>query len=157
MPDKRDDSAEHKRIVEAALFVAGKAMSVDEIARTIGVMSMGYVKRVLDELADDYESRDGALMISRTGDKYALSIKNRYVEKVSSLAGAPEISRGALRILAYVSKNEPIMQSAVVKSFGSASYDYLRELREKEFIKAKREGRTKRLETTPKFREYFGL
>jgi chromosome segregation and condensation protein ScpB len=31
----------------------------------------------------------------------------------------------------------------------------MKELLEKEFVSAKRVGRTKRIETTPKFKEYF--
>lgn len=77
--------------------------------------------------------------------------------RLTGLAGSPDISRASLRILAYISRNEPIMQSSVVKAFGSSAYVHIKELVEKEFVRALRTGRTKRIETTNKFREYFGI
>ena len=56
----------------------------------------------------------------------------------SSLAGAPEISKSSLRILAYISKNEPLMQNGIVKAFGSSTYEHIKELQEKEFIRSMR-------------------
>jgi len=80
-----------------------------------------------------------------------------YLKYVSTFAGAPDISRGALRILAYISKNEPIMQNNIVKAFGTSSYEYIKEILDKGFIKATKSGRTKKLETTEKFKEYFNF
>ena len=114
-------------------------------------------KTVMNELVSDYEARNCALVVSRIGDKYLLGVKNDYIGKVNTLAGAPDISKSSLRILAYVGKNEPVMQSALVKAFGSSIYDHVKELTEKDFVKATRVGRTKKIETTQKFREYFNL
>ncbi len=155
MPER--PSKDYKKTVEAALFVSGNAMDADQIAKTIGIASVGHVKRMLDELVREYEARDSALVIARIGDRYTLGIRPEYAENVSSLAGAPDISKGTLRTLAYISKNEPIMQSAVIKAFGSSGYQHIKELVEKEFIKTARIGRTKRIETTSRFREYFNI
>ncbi len=155
MPEQRE--TEHMRLAEAALFVSGRAMGVDEIAKVLGVASMGYVKRMMDNLMHDYEKGASALTLVNIGDKYALAVKAEYAGKVSELAGAPEISKSALRILAYIGRNEPIMQNSIVKAFGTSTYDHIKELSEKEFITAQRKGRTKRIETTQKFREYFNM
>jgi len=153
--EKRSD--EYKRIAEAALFTSGRAMSAEELGGIMGLAAVGYIKTVMNELITDYETRNCALVVSKIGDKYLLGIKNDYISKVNTLAGAPDISKSSLRILAYVGKNEPIMQSAVVKAFGSSVYDHMKELTEKDFVKATRVGRTKKIETTQKFREYFNL
>lgn len=84
-------------------------------------------------------------------------MKEPYASRVNGLAGKPDITKGSLRMLAYISKNEPVMQNSVVKAFGSSTYDHVRELIEKDFVSAKRVGRTKRLATTARFREYFNL
>ena len=157
MADQRAKDPEHKRIAEAALFVSGRALDVNELAKVLGVMSIGYVKELMEELMTDYQSGSSAFMVERLGDRYTLGIKQQYVEKVNSLAGAPDLSKGALRILAYISKNEPVMQNSIVKAFGSSTYDYMKELLEKEFIKRTPVGRTKKVETTPTFREYFNI
>ena len=49
------------------------------------------------------------------------------------------------------------MQSAIVKAFGSSTYDHMKELLEQEFVVTKKLGRSKRVETTQKFKEYFGV
>jgi hypothetical protein len=41
---------------------------------------------------------------------------------VKDLAVGPDISRGGLRLLAYISKNDGIMQSQLVKAFGQSTY-----------------------------------
>lgn len=157
MDERKGRSEEYKKIAEAALFTSGRAMGVSELADILGIASMGYVKTVMNELVDDYDKRNGALVVSRIGDKYLLNVREAYVSKVNTLAGSPDISRSALRILAYVGKNEPMMQNSIVKAFGTSTYDHVKELVDKEFLKATRVGRTKRLETTQKFKEYFNL
>ena len=152
-----DNGREHMDLVEAALFVSGRAMSAQELAASLGIASIGYVKKIADMLIEDYGKRQGPLCVVRIGDKYALSIREPYASRVSGLAGQPDISKGALRALAYISKNEPVMQNSLVKAFGSSVYYYVRELLEGDFIRADRAGRTKRLETTQKFREYFNF
>lgn len=157
MEAKPNINSNYKKIIESALFVSGRALELEELAKIAGIGSIGHIKRIMEELARDYEARDTALLISRVGDKYALGVRNEYAERVGALAGAPEISRSSLRILAYISKNEPVMQNSIVKAFGSSTYDHVKELQEKEFIRAMRMGRTKRIETTEKFKEYFSL
>ncbi len=156
MADGRE--TENKHMVEAALFVAGHALGIDEISKSTGIMSPGYLKKVLAELASDYDRNSNtALKLFEIGNKYMLGLKEPYARKVNDLAGSPDITKGALRILAYISKNEPLMQNVIVKAFGSASYEYIKELAEKDFITASRVGRTKKLQTTQKFKEYFNL
>jgi segregation and condensation protein B len=154
MPDSMED---YKRLAEAALFVSGKAMSVDELAKALGIASVGAIPGMLAELTSEYEKNNSALGIFKIGDRYVMGVKEPYASKVNSLAGKPDLSSGALRILAYVSKNEPVIQSSVVKTFGSTSYDYIKELVGKDFISTKRSGRSKSIQTTQRFREYFNV
>lgn len=157
MAERESRGEEYKRIAEAALFTSGRAMGPEELAGILGIASIGYLKTVMNGLASDYEARNCALAVSMIGDKYLLSVREQYAGKVNALAGSPDISRSALRILAYVGKNEPVMQNSLVKAFGSSTYDHVKELVEKDFIRTARVGRTKKLETTQKFKEYFNL
>lgn len=150
-----NEASDYKKVAEAALFAAGRAMSAQELGSVMGVESMGYVKTVMESLVKEYSERDGALEVKMIGDSYVLEVRNQFSQRVAALAGSPDITRPSLRILAYISKNEPVLQSGVVKAFGSSAYDHIKELSEKQFIKSAREGRTKRIETTTKFREYF--
>ncbi len=149
---------ENRHMVEAALFVAGHALGLDEISKATGIMSPGYLKKVLSEIASDYDNNGNTVIkLFEIGGKYLLGLKEPYASKVNGLAGSPDLTKSALRILAYTSKNEPIMQNAIVKAFGSSSYEHIKELIEKDFITASKVGRTKRLQTTQKFKEYFNL
>lgn len=149
---------ENRHMVEAALFVAGHALGLDEISKATGIMSPGYLKKVLAEIASDYDNNGNTVIrLFEIGGKYLLGLKEPYASKVNGLAGSPDLTKSALPILAYTSKNEPIMQNAIVKAFGSSSYEHIKELIEKDFITASKVGRTKRLQTTQKFKEYFNL
>ena len=151
------DDSEYKRIAEAALFASGRALKEEELARIMGVGSIGYVNRIMELLISDIKSRDGALEIRRIGNTYVLEVKSAYAQKVSELSGAPDITRPSLKILAYISKNEPMMQSALIKSFGSSAYEHIKELTEKGFIHTTKSGRTRSIQTTNRFKEYFEI
>ncbi len=151
------DDNEYKRLAEAALFASGRALGEDELARIMGVGSIGYVNRIMDMLIKDIASRDTSLTIRRIGGTYVLEVKSDYAKRVSELSGAPDITKPSLRILAYISKNEPLMQSALIKAFGSSAYEHIKELSEKGFVHTMRAGRTKTIETTNKFKEYFDI
>jgi chromosome segregation and condensation protein ScpB len=152
-----DDNAEYRKIIEAALFMSPNAMSVSEISKATGIMSPGAIESIIAQLISEYDGRDTSLKIMAISGKYMFSLKDEYISKVSSLASGPDISRGALRILAYISKNNEVLQSELVKYFGSSTYDYMKELEEKEFIEAKKYKRSKKITTTPKFSEYFSV
>ncbi len=155
--EQGQERREQLKLVEAALFASGRAMGAEELATTTGIASIGYVKKLADELAEDYNTRDSSICVVKISDKYILSLRDEYANRVVSVAGQPDLSKGALRILAYVSRNEPIMQSSLVRAFGSGVYDYMKELLEKDFVRTAREGRSKKVETTQKFREYFNF
>lgn len=151
------EQVDYKRVIEAALFMSSSAISIDQLASITGVASPGHISEAMKRLVEEYRSRDSALQIIEIDGKYLMTIKEPYASKVSSLAAGPEISRQALRILAYINKNPGIVQSDLVKAFGSSTYDYMKELTEKEFVETKKLGRTKKIVTTNKFREYFNV
>ena len=153
MPEEID----YKRLIEATLFMSPNAMSLSEISTATGIASPGIIEKLLKELIAEYDGASTALRIMPISGKYMFSLKDPYASRVSSLAKGPDISRGALRILAYISKNEGVLQSQLVKYFGSSVYEYIKELTEKEFIEAKKYNRSKKISTTPKFSEYFSV
>ena len=152
-----EENSDYKKLIEAALFMSPSAMSINEISAATGIASPGAIETLLRELIAEYEVRDTSLKVMSISGKYMFSLKDPYVSRVSSLAKGPDISRGALRILAYISKNEGVMQSDLVKYFGSSTYEYMSELTEKEFVVTSKYKRTKKIETTPKFSEYFSV
>ncbi len=154
---QNDIRKDMKRLIEAVLFISGKAMDINEISVAVGVASPGQIKALLEELVEDYKNADTSLSVSLIGEKYIMDLKEPYGSKVNSIAESADISKSSLRILAYISKNEPVIQSNIVRIFGSSTYQYIKELIQNDFISASRYGRTKKINTTQKFIEYFNL
>ncbi len=151
------EGIEYKRLVEAALFMAPKAMDLAELSEATGIASLGSLQSILNGLVERYKTADTALEIIELDKRYMFSLKEPYASRMGRLAGSPDISRGALRVLAYVSKNAPAIQSDLVKAFGESTYEHVKELVEKGFIEAKKYKRSRSIRTTAKFREYFNV
>jgi segregation and condensation protein B len=152
-----EEQLDHKRLIEAALFMSQNAMGIGDLENATGIMSPGHIETLIKGLIEEYKTKETALQVLEIGGKYMFTLKEPYASKVSSLAVGPDLSRGALRLLAYVSKNDDALQSELVKIFGETTYDHVKELAEKEFVETKKSGRSKKISTTLKFREYFNV
>ena len=51
---------------------------------------------------------------------------------------------------------QPISQADIVKVIGNRTYEYVRELTTRGFVKKEKKSRTQALSTTKHFEEYFG-
>ncbi len=150
-----DEQLDYKRLIEAALFMSPNALSVGDLSGITGIKSMGHIEQMLNELRSEYASRDTSLEVLEIDKKYMLTLKEPYASRVSQLASGPDITKGALKLLAYVSQNKNSVQSYLVKVFGASTYDHIKELLEHGFIERRRQGRSWRVSTTNKFKEYF--
>ncbi len=146
---------EAKSIIEAALFMSTSPMTVRTLSKISGLNSWKLVQDKLKELQNEYEQRGSAIVISFEEGGYIMRLKPEYERKVSGLAKEAELSRGAIKTLAVIAKNDGMAQSKLAKMIGSSVYDYVKELVETQFITAEKKGRTKVLKTTKKFSEYF--
>jgi len=146
-----------KRIIEAALFMSSKPLEISDLARISGIGAIGFVESQIKQLQEEYNKSGSALQIVCEEGKYLMRVRSDYERKVSDLAKEAEISRGALKTLALIAKNDGIKQSKVVEMVGTTVYDHVKELVEKEFITAEKQGRTKMLRTTKRFKEYFSV
>jgi len=150
-----------KKIIEAALFISGRWMTVDDLVRVVGSGSIGAVKEAVKELKAGYDARDGGIRMSAADDdkggRYRLEISPDARDKVYYLAPEPELSPALIKTLALIAFKQPITQSKVVEVIGNRAYEYIKELRKKEFIIAKKKGRSRLLMTTGHFRKYFGM
>ncbi|MFA6489983.1 MAG: SMC-Scp complex subunit ScpB [Candidatus Micrarchaeia archaeon] len=150
------DEKEAERIIEAALFMSSKPLAVSELGKLIGVAAPGYVSQRLETLQKRYDDAESAVEIAFEENKYYMRLRLSYVNAVKEFAQQGEISRHALRTLAYISKTEGMKKSLLADRLGSTIYQDIAELVEKGFVHQKKNGRTKTLHTTPKFKMYFG-
>ncbi|UCE11639.1 MAG: SMC-Scp complex subunit ScpB [Candidatus Thorarchaeota archaeon] len=143
--------------LEAALYVSGRPLTIEELAALIG-KGQSSTKKMLEELGFEYRKRGGALeVVELPRERYVLQLVPELTPRVSRLIPGGLLSFATLQTLVYVALKQPILQSDVVAQRGTHCYDHIKELMEKKFVVATPEGRSKLLRTTPLFADYFGL
>ena len=143
------------KVIEAALFMSPEPLTVDTLSKISG-LDYSKTLKAIEEIKEDYESRETSLKVSKANKKYEMTLKEHYKDKVSYLAVDPDLSKAELRTLGLIAIREPIKQSKVAKVIGNKAYKYIGRLERKKFIQTERKGRTKMLRTTDRFKEYFG-
>ncbi|TFG02855.1 MAG: SMC-Scp complex subunit ScpB [Promethearchaeota archaeon] len=146
----------NKNLIEGSLYVAGKALSIEELSIELEI-SKKEVEELINELAFDYLDRSTALIIAQTGDKYQMQIRPEYTEKVSKFAKGGAIAEKYLRTLTVIALKQPILKSLLVKIRGTGAYEHVKYLLDQGLIDAVKKGRTHELTTTEKYAEMFGL
>ena len=143
--------------LEAALYVSGRSLTLEELADIIG-KSQSTAQKILDELSFEYNKREGALeVVSLPKDRYVMQLKPELTPRVGKLIPGGLLSFATLQTLVYIALKQPIIQSELVAQRGTHSYDHIRDLVDKKFVDAIPEGRSKLLTTTQLFADYFGL
>ncbi|WP_457752573.1 SMC-Scp complex subunit ScpB [Thermococcus sp.] len=149
---------EDKALVEAALFVAGRPLSVKELSRALGIKSLDYLEKLIELIAAEYAERKSAIEVVRVlGDKYVMQVKQEYSQRVIHLMPKPDLRTGELKTLALIAYLQPIEQSKIIKLRGSQAYEHIKHLLQMGLIYAEPYERTKLLGTTPKFAELYGF
>ena len=144
--------------VEAALYAAGRPISVEDIARVAGTSSERKAAAIAREIA---RSVNGALqaveVVEYSGPRFAMQLKAKYTQTARKFATRPLLSRAALRTLSFIAFFQPITSSDLVIRRSSTVYQHLKELEAVGFIVGERQGRSRAYKTTARFAEYFGL
>ncbi|MBI4020456.1 MAG: SMC-Scp complex subunit ScpB [Candidatus Aenigmarchaeota archaeon] len=146
---------EHKKLLEAALFVSPSPMMLNDLGKLLGVNSLGYVKELLGELQKQYA--ETGLEIVNTPEGYQMQVKPEFLGNVGHLNPHSDLSEGCKRTLALVLYKEPAKQSEIIKLQGNKAYNYIKDLTRRGLIKAEREGHTKILKVTQELESYFGV
>lgn len=145
-----------RKLIEAALFVSTDPLSIKELKEISGA-SEGDVRGIVRELQNAYEAQNSAIEIKKIGkDRFAMQAKDVFSLPLSGLV-KPAMSEEALKTLSLIALKQPIAQSKVVRSRGAVTYSHVKELLNKDFISAFPSGRTKILNTTQKFADYFSF
>jgi len=149
---------EDKALVEAALFVSGRPLSVKELSKALGIKSLDYLEKLIELISAEYEDRKSAIEVVRVlGDKYVMQVRQEYSQRVIHLMPKPDLRTGELKTLALIAYLQPIEQSKIVKLRGSQAYEHIKKLLEMGLIYAEPYERTKLLGTTKKFAELYGF
>ena len=145
-------------LVEAALYIAGKPLDLNELCQVIGSRSKKKAKKFVDTLRQEYAARNTSLEILALKDeRYVLQVKADFTPLIKKLVNRPLLSSGPLKTLSYVAYRQPISQKRVVEVRGQHAYGHVKLLKDMGLIIAERSGRSMALKTTDYFADYFGL
>lgn len=152
--DKEIDQ-ENIRKVEAALFLSGRFMSIQELVTLTGVNPI-LLKKILDDLVDKY--RDSGIEIVQRDRLWKMDISSDFSWMVNKLAtGRSEFSKAEQETLAIIAYKQPIKQSVLVKIRGNKAYDHIKGFVEMGLINKKKSGHTAELSLREEFYDYFHL
>jgi segregation and condensation protein B len=142
-----------KEIIEAALFASGEPLDMGQLKNLVRGKN---IHELMQQLMDEYAARGSALEIREMDGRFIMEVKSEFAEKVRSIA-PKELRSPVLRTLAMIAYHQPITVAELVERRGPATYDHVRDLEESRFISAQPQGRTRLLQTTQRFAEYFNL
>ena len=146
------------RLLEAALYVAGRPLNLNELCSVLNTRSKKKTKKYMKALMQDYSTRNTALEILELKDeRYVLQLKADFTPLVKKLVNRPLLSSGPLKTLSYIAYRQPISQKRVVEVRGQHAYGHIKLLKDMGLVAAERAGRSMTLRTTDYFADYFGL
>ncbi len=161
--DKQQKQAPEKMqndhmLVEAALYVSGHPLDINELCSVLKTRSKNRTKRVMQELRLEYANRKTALEILELKDeRYVLQLRADFTPYVRRFVNRPLLSVGPLKTLSYIAYRQPVSQKRVIDVRGHHAYNHIKMLREMGLVGSERSGRSMVLRTTEYFADYFGL
>jgi len=148
---------EQMKKVEAALFIAARFLSIEELVALTGVNPI-MVRDSLIKLKERYLNTDSAIEIIEKNGLWKMDVKPQYSKLVLKLAsGKSEFTKAEQETLALIAYKQPIKQSIIVKIRGNKAYDHIKKFIEFGLIRAKKLGHTFELQLGDSFYEYFQL
>lgn len=146
---------ENQRKVEAALFVAGRFLSVQELVALTDVNPL-MLRKILEDLGDQYKS--SGIEIVRKNELWKMDVAADYTWIVNKLAtGSAEFSKAEQETLAIIAYKQPMKQSVLVKIRGNKAYEHISKFAEMGLVNKKRQGHTAELTLSESFYEYFSV
>jgi segregation and condensation protein B len=156
---------EIKQLIEAALFVSDKALTIEQLQQMLATQQLINKKEItalVNELITDYQHRGVELVKVASGFRFqakaqfSLALNQLFQEK------APKYSRALLETLALVAYRQPITRGEIEAVRGVAlSSHIMKTLLERDWLKVvghkEVPGRPSLYGTTKTFLDYFSL
>ena len=154
-----EDENESIARLEAALYSAGRPMSVEELIRASGTESRAKTLNLLSKLIQKAKGAFKAIeIVILPDDSYVFQLKPEYSSTIGRrYASKPILPKAPQKTLSYIAYEQPISSKQLVEVRGTGVYSHLKELSQLDFIEHQNVGRIKIYNTTEKFRKYFGI
>jgi len=155
--DEIDEEREldNRRKVEAALFIAGRYLSLQEL---IGLTDINPIilRKILEDLKDKY--KESAIEIIEREGKWKMDVSQEYFGMVNRLAGGTsEFSKAEQESLAIIAYKQPIKQSVLIKIRGNKAYEHVKKFAEMGLVTKRKRGHTSELSLSEEFYDYFQI
>lgn len=160
------DENQIKLVIEAALFAAGRPLTLDRLTELFAskgdAPDRATLRRALDTLAADYEGRGIELKEVATG--FRVQVKRSMSDWLQPLweERAPRYTRALLETLALIAYRQPITRAEIEEVRGVVvSTNIIRTLLDRSWIRVVGHrdvpGKPAMFGTTKEFLDYFGL
>ena len=152
-----------KNIIESLLFVAEEPLTIDRLKKIIPDAQPQEMRGALEELAVDYETRQGGFYLNHVAGGYQIRSRPEYKAWIKRMLQPKplRLSKAALETLAIIAYKQPVIRSDVEHIRGVDCGGVLRVLLERNFIRVlgRKEipGRPLIYATTKRFLEVFDL
>ncbi len=147
-----------KPIIEAALFLSDRPLTLERLRLISGLKSRKSVEIVLEELRREYEESGRAFTISKfRGERFMMHVRPEWLALVKRHVGKTVLGVGVLRTLSFIAYHQPVDKSTVAAVRGGRAYSQIRELVERGLVEMEKKGRTSLLKTTKLFAELLGV
>ena len=151
-----DDEASAR--LEAALYSAGRPLTMEELIKASGTESRSKTLALMTNLVKKTKSAFKAIEIASLPDSsYVFQLKPEYNTVIRKYASKPILPTATLKTLSYVAYMQPISSKQLAEIRGSGVYIHLRHLRQLDYIEHQNVGRMRIYTTTDKFQKYFGI
>jgi segregation and condensation protein B len=154
-----------KNVIEAALFAAGRPLTVSQIAQLFDEHvrpSTSEVRAQLDALTADYAPR--GIEMKETASGFRVQVRGALASEISRLwpERPPRFSRALLETLALIAYRQPITRAEIEAVRGVAvNPNIVKTLLERNWVRVVGQrdvpGHPELLGTTREFLDYFGL
>jgi len=146
---------ENTRKVEAALFISGRFLSLQELVALTDVNPI-LLKRILNELIEKY--KESGIEVINKNNLWKMDVASEYLGMVNKLAtGNSEFTKAEKETLAILAYKQPVKQSVLIKIRGNKAYNHISKFAEMGLIIKKKNGHTSELSLSDSFYEYFSV
>ena len=144
--------------LEAALYSAGRPLSIEELIKASGTESRTKTLALMTGIVKKTKVAFKAIEISALPDgSYVFQLKPEYNTVIRKYASKPLLPTATLKTLSYIAYMQPISSKRLVEVRGSGVYMHLKLLEQLAYIEHQNVGRLKIFNTTEKFQKYFGI
>ena len=127
-----------KGLLEALIIVSKKPISMRQLV-AIAKISLEDVRKIVDEMIDDYEERDGGIILRELDGCYQFVTNIAYseqIQKILKIQRGKSLSSGALETLSIICYRQPMTLAEIndIRGVNSKSMIYI--LMERKLIKS---------------------